>query len=100
MKKYDVNYFIKKFSKIPDNKWITGRLSNGTGGYCAIGHCGGVLSKETTGLIRVLSTLSCTPVVINDNLIVDYRNQISADVFGDTPKERIINALVNIKEMT
>lgn len=37
--KYTIDYFIKKFSKIPDSKWTTKRYKRGER-CCAFGHCG------------------------------------------------------------
>lgn len=36
---YSVNFFIKKFSKIPKNKWCIGDFVKGNK-CCALGHCG------------------------------------------------------------
>jgi hypothetical protein len=36
---YDVDYFIEKFSSIPEDEFITGDWENNQG-KCANGHCG------------------------------------------------------------
>lgn len=36
---YNVDYFIKKFSAIPEDKWCTNTRSNGYGQRCALGWC-------------------------------------------------------------
>ncbi len=37
--KYDVDYYINKFSAIPSRKWTTGDFNNDKGRKCALGHC-------------------------------------------------------------
>ncbi len=39
MKKYTIDYFIKKFEAIPEELWCTGQLTI-NGKHCALGHTG------------------------------------------------------------
>jgi len=101
--KYNVNYFIKKFESIPDNKWFVGEYSNKTGTkFCAYGHLGNALNKKATPRSIALSELvkSYANESIDGRYFVPEVNDgTSGWVFtGRTPKERILNLLYNIKE--
>lgn len=37
---YNVDYFIRKFEAIPEERWITGAFVDPSGNCCAFGHCG------------------------------------------------------------
>ena len=94
--KFTVDYFINKFSKIPDKKWITGVWSN-NGKCCVLGHCGerndGTLSKtRESEALRSLTYeyLWVAPYSINDGFD-------ELKMLGDTPKERVLTALELIK---
>ena len=46
---YDIDYFINKFTQIPDDYWICGSLytkSEEKIMSCALGHCGIIISEE------------------------------------------------------
>lgn len=49
---YDVNYFIDKFSAIPEYKWTWGSIRSG-GKSCAFGFCGGYHTKEGIALAQL-----------------------------------------------
>lgn len=91
--KYDVDYFIKKFSAIPDDKWCTNVTTNDIGQHCAYGHCGlsgaSAISENHEGdALRDLFRINGFSVTgVNDGY---------TKIQGSNPKERIINAL---KEM-
>lgn len=104
---YDVSYFIKKFSAIPDDKWFTGDYSNRTGDkFCALGHCGmhdGCFDKteESSSLNELFTGFKITektacglPAVpaINDGNAIEYQQP--------TPKQRILAALWDIKKLS
>lgn len=86
--KYTVDYFIKKFSKIPNNKWTTGQFVSDLDPTkrCALGHCqvlrGGIKTAEASALVKLIKT----PTLIND-------------WYGKhkTPKGRILAALREVK---
>lgn len=95
---YNVDYFIKKFEAIPEEKWCVEKPQD-NGRSCAIGHCGvnDYVYSECVEA-RVLLALfhhghfrGFEPVwTINDGH--DYRyNQA-------TPKQRILAALYDIKK--
>lgn len=90
---YTINYFIRKFEAIPDNRWCTGAFYNkDTNSYCALGHCGGTTEKAYTVEGSEL-----------DYLFKEYGYPSIASVnddlteFGTTPKERILTVLNYIK---
>lgn len=109
---YDVNYFIKKFEAIPEDKWIVGSLFSGDK-MCAAGHCGVrandnfecLENKEALSLIDLLLTVTITQIsdiryysiifktvaLVNDGDCKEYQQP--------TPKQRILAALYDIKKM-
>ncbi len=89
MSNYDVDYFIKKFEAIPDERWTVGQYHL-KGACCALGHCGaldGSPSEEADALDSLLH--GCT-VTINDN--------IDGKLMERTPAARILAALRRVKE--
>lgn len=101
---YTVDYFIEKFSSIPEEKWGTNKYFN-DGKYCALGHCGChevVMPKTIYGSDKItaeghhltqlfLNTLTVSPITINDGNWERYPQP--------TPKQRILAALYDIKKM-
>lgn len=91
---YNKEYFLEKFFKIPSEKIGIGFENN-----CALMHCGTVLikndyilSEEANALGELFKPLSDDDV--GDNAQSVYRiNDNSYYVEGNTPKERILNAL-------
>lgn len=107
MKVYDVNYFIKKFSAIPNEKWTKDKFTDGHGRYCALGHCG-YSDKNPVGngvegyhLTQMFDHYAIRVACVNDGdyshvLLVDNRAWYWTHT-GKTPKERILNFLYTIK---
>lgn len=102
MKKYNTEYFINKFESIPNELWTTGRLQK-NGASCALGHCGvedlDDLNAEAVALADQLKPIFVAVYEDTPNFsfssvtgINDWADSFSS--LGDTPKERIINALV------
>lgn len=90
--KYGVDYFIKKFSAIPEELWMTGDFTDGTR-YCVLGHCGErddiMVTRESRALRLLFKTGPVVgPVFTNDDAIE----------LGPTPKTRVLAALRRIKE--
>ena len=97
---YTLDYFINKFSSIPDEKWCEGEYDVGYA-KCAMGHCGYALEKaianisdgysEESKALQKLFNKTKTPAVeaINDGEYYQYQQ--------DTPKERILAALNDLK---
>ncbi len=88
--KYDAMYFLKKFDAIPEDHWRTDLYDDKSGRLCALGHCGERLFSRTAES-TALALLLGSPVAINDGFL-EYEE------LGDTPKERIINALLLVNE--
>lgn len=88
--KYDLDYFIKKFEAIPEEKWITnGYGKNGV--HCAYGHCGADDNGKYPEEARALNGLSgCVVEEINDGFPQYLR-------YGSTPRTRVINFLKELK---
>jgi hypothetical protein len=91
---YDVDYFIAKFSAIPDAAWLTGEYEY-KGKCCALGHCGisykpgATQSEEADALIDLFTLIGQDPTQVNDGEASEYPQL--------TPKERILAALRDIK---
>lgn len=92
----NAQYFIDKFTAIPDDKWTTGQLLNSQGQSCALGHCGerrGVY--EATLESAVLKALFARHYMRPDDV-----NDYSTGMFKQaTPKARILAALEYIKSL-
>lgn len=96
MPKYNAVYFINKFEAIPKELWVTGKFKKDDR-YCAMGHCGVGANtdyadnKESTALKDLFEKHGLNVWSVNDSSMGS-----SADL-GDSPKERIVNALVLIE---
>lgn len=91
--KYDLNYFIAKFKKIPESEWCIGAFEL-EGRHCARGHCGETMmgdTEESTALLEIVRMNTITGV--NDGDLAEYRS------FGKTPKQRVVNYLKHIKSL-
>lgn len=86
--KYDVDYFIAKFSAIPVDKWTTQNFNLGNKS-CALGFCGMTSFEKITREAKALGKLfgGIDKVwIINDD-----------DSYGNNPKNRILNRLGVLK---
>ena len=93
--KYDVDYFITKFSNISDDMWIKSHL--GTTKHCALGHCG-VVSNPTDGYVmteesNALIVLFGGDLSSNNPCQVVYKVN---DDDNDHPKRNILKKLLEI----
>lgn len=116
MEKYTVDYFIGKFEAIPEDQWAVDTFNRG-GRKCVNGHCGAryahIVQEQTgevAGLQRVMFPLCKDVKMIMD--IKEYeiatRYSITAARINNgtddryqqaTPKQRILAALADIKQM-
>lgn len=92
--KYDLDYFIAKFEKIPDDEWTDqGEFVDRSGCKCAYGHCGAIKSKndseESTALYKIDEYYNIVPV--NDNWRGNFAH------LGTTPKQRVVNYLKSLR---
>ena len=92
--KFTVDYFIEKFTKIPDSKWAMGNYRVGQR-KCALGHCGYSNSNRP---IHTEEGVALSQMFAKVNLLVSHINDGFPE-FGVTPKERILVVLEHIKGM-
>ena len=92
--KYDAKYFIKFFSKIPENKWTTGSLKK-KDCRCALGWLGVDGAWAHTPKSRALVQLF-EPGAPEDAFEVVWRVNDSETALGKHPKTRILNKLRQI----
>lgn len=98
-RKYDIDFFIAKFTAIPASKWTIGVLEDDQGRKCALGHCGARMPNQVIGygadfrhtaqskaLRRIIPLVEC----FND----DANNSTGT---GKTPRTRVLNVLREIK---
>lgn len=104
--KYTVDYFIDKFSTIPDNQFTLGEYVSKNGTKCALGHCGFTNNDDTAVEGRQLNNLMTRAFGIGAANISDGAKNIyyfnpsrsyNAKELGSTPKKRILTALELIK---
>lgn len=110
---YNVDYFIQKFSAIPESKWGCGDL-NKNGKSCALGLCGvevndinykqnvGVVSisnPEGDALARLLKSIPETGTLDLYQSVYVINDSPSGKYPQPTPKQRILAALHDIKKM-
>lgn len=115
--KYTVDYFIDKFSKIPDNFWGKGNESfYDKEVKCALGHCKvntydsyypkQGLGDEMQGLAKLLNnsineqesqTQGITVYNITNVFMINDKSSMFPQYNQVTPKERILAALYDIK---
>ena len=100
-KKYTVQYFIRKFSRIPENKWTRCSIAKQeNGATCVLGHVGVTLGSDGEYLLppeaqALCELLSGTPnnyvpvYRINDHQ--DYKSYKEGTMFS--PKQNILAAL-------
>jgi len=106
--KYTAQYFIDKFTLIPEDKWTTGVLNNGKA-CCVLGHCGLIefynsiddYPEEIIALIVMFSKLIKNKGRPWDQLsnVYEINDYKSLPYFQSTPKERILAALNDLKNM-
>lgn len=97
-----MDYFIEKFSAIPEEEWVTGVCENSRGNKCALGHCGvdilDSLNQEAMALTSILRSIS--PSSIEWEIVVNINDGIGRN-HNDitTPKQRILTALQQAKSL-
>lgn len=100
--KYTVDYFIQKFSVIPEELGV-GELQKGEK-KCAMGFCGGYIERsvESYALALILKPLTQKRGSrINPNSYVwDINDGHNTNYPQPTPKQRILAALRDIKQKT
>lgn len=105
--KYTVDYFIKKFEAIPEDKWYVGKFFGPEERCCAVGHCAlpgnyklhPFQTPEGLALMTLFQTYKMSVYSTNDGEgeLRDYECFMGTGI-PFTPKSRIIRALKWIKE--
>jgi|SRR6185436_16984899 len=109
MEKYNVEYFIRKFNKIPNKLFTTQKFQDGNK-YCAQGHCG-ILSwsdicnaREGEGSKEAVALMNLSDHLLEEGQNLDEYSPIGRINNGDhsdyrqsTPKRRVLAALNDIK---
>lgn len=91
--KYSLQYFIKKFEKIPRNEWTTGRYhSEDYTKSCALGHCGHGKSGATLESAALKSLTVQSIIDLNDG--TEYCPEKYKRM--KHPKTRIVNFLKDL----
>lgn len=94
---YDTKHFLKKFEAIPEDRWITGTYGR-NGQYCALGHCMNkrymLDTEESAELRKVFQKNDMYVQRVNDGYL--HSKESHYIELGDSPKERVINALTLI----
>ena len=90
----NVDIYIDFFEKIPEEDWCVFKKKNNFGQRCAIGHLskgGSDFYYKCSGLFWKYLGTSITS--INDDCMGTLKH------YGYTPKERVLNALHEIKKL-
>lgn len=108
---YDADFFLNRFRHIPEDKWCTFMLDDGDGKHYVLGHCNVQAYVE--------NEMSIALGKLFQFLFPDWRQvefeYMGADImdliysvndgsserfkaYGITPKERVINVLLAVKE--
>lgn len=100
METYNVDYFIKKFQAIDDDKWLIGSIGK-DGKHCAAGHCGLRAINGYIETIESMALLSLFTHITDHNLyrpVLDINDGINPYYnHHSSPKQRILAALYDIK---
>lgn len=98
--KYTVDYFIKKFEAIPDEKWCVANRYNSLGQKCAHGHCyrGNPNLRNTNKIEEAFEKLATDNYHIVKAYGFGYINNGSDTRYQQpTPKDRVLAVLNDIK---
>jgi hypothetical protein len=97
---YTVDYFITKFSAIPDDQWFVGEFQNPVvpSQQCAYGHCGCTPTEQENAEANILDRLF-RDHDLNVACVNDGDDSKMAGDFNHlpTPKARILAALESFK---
>lgn len=102
---YNVDYFLKKFEAIPEDKWTTGIQQNKFGQRCALGHCrplhdSKIGNEHLTLEAKALKNLFIDSINGPELAVVMINNGNNKQYQQPTPKQRILAALYDIKNLT
>jgi hypothetical protein len=103
-RKYTVDFFLKKFSKIPVRRWTTAVFEK-EGRRCALGHCGVKamlqLNPQGKALAEIFGWLPNAGLETKADRVAEINDKQPnyAGVKGKTPRTRILNALRMAKKI-
>lgn len=88
---YTIDYFINKFSSIPEAKWSRRWLLTPDGKSCAVGHCG------ANGPWEIESTPEAIALI---NIFVEHGHDVFMvnDLGDEHPKKNVLSYLSFFKE--
>jgi hypothetical protein len=93
---YDAAYFYNKLSEIPEEEWTTEAWNLCNGSKCVLGHLGEAFpDKKDTTLSKAFKKLLQSQLGDYFGWEVNDGRALFKEL-GDTPKERVLNALVLI----
>lgn len=98
MSKFNLDYFIRKFSRIPRNKWTKGTFHS-HGRSCALGHCGEGKWVDGGSAGKLLQ-LAPNIIMANDKGYLVKRTPEGLErtyLSGTSIKERVINYLKSLR---
>lgn len=101
--KYTVDYFIRKFKKIPTDRWCKFKIiSNGR--RCVLGHCGfstkGVTEEGLALQLLINKYLHTSIANVNDNVLTgSFSTLEELEIIRDkrSIKDRVLSALYLVK---
>lgn len=101
MSKYTVDYFLTKFTAIPEDKWCQNEYKNAAGQHCAFGLCGA--SNTIFGPASFPEEAKALDAMFNRHLGVSVPNLNDGHIMRftqATPKQRILAGLKEIKNQS
>lgn len=97
---YDVDYFIAKFTAIPEERWIIGTMTY-EDKHCALGHCGAGNPLPGTTDFNHTEESKALEQLFKANFNEETWKINDSQFYGfnqPTPRQRILAALQQIKE--
>ncbi len=109
--KFTVDFFINKFSAIPEEKWCTGVQTSRDNKHCALGHClpqsvknlmysdyDAVDSDDTINAAYTQEGKALINIFLTGGELTRINNGYDLRYWQPTPKQRILSALYDIKK--
>jgi hypothetical protein len=92
---YTIDYFIKKFEAIPEEKWTVKQYTDSENAHCALGHCG-ARGYDIVTTIETEESKELRYLFLRNGMNVAHVND-NETFFRSTPKSRILKALYDFK---
>lgn len=96
---YNVDYFIAKYTAIPEELWTVDTREDGFGRRCAHGHCAptNVNAYQSCNTPEEVALRALSDLQDDDCFFVNVNNGRHRKYKQSTPKQRILAALYDIK---